>query len=173
MFTINNGNKMISAIHNDKHYAIGFKNAMLARHVQYNLFHNTKYNIDPIVYINKYQKNKIEVDISPIIDMFNTNEIIDHDENQTSIAFYTETELYMQKMTPRENQNLECPYHIDIIPTDDFMCYPIDKLIGLVLPEEVIEEDDNLLIFKCQMIDPFYIPQYYKRQLLKMKFEES
>lgn len=164
MFTINNGHKKISALHNDKHYAIGFANIALARHVQYNLFHNTKQNIEPIVYINKYQKDKIEIDMSQITKLLLCN---DNDSNSTTMSFYNEVELYMQKMTPRENQHLESPYHLDIIPKDEFMCYPIDKLVGIMLPEEVLDEDDSLIIFKGQMIDPFFIPQHFKNQLAK------
>lgn len=155
MFTINNANKKISAFYNEKHYVVGFKNEILARHVQYNLPTN------PIVYFTKKEKDTISIDI-------------DFQHSQNTVAFHTSADLYVQKTSYFEDSLdsiLYSPYHLDIVKYEDFMCYPIDKMLGIVLPEEIIEEDEYLMLLRCQVIDPLFVPDYYKKKLCQ-EFKE-
>lgn len=156
MFTINQGPKKVSATYTDRHYAIGFTSPTMARHVQYNLFHNIDRVVDPVVYITKRNEETI------LLDMEFTDDIKRH-----PLTIYTGVDLYMQKKKPTRDSILDSPYHIDVIPVEDFYAYPIDKLIGIVIPDEIIEEDESLIIFSATMIDPYYDPEYYKRQLDK------
>ena len=149
MFTINNAKKTISTIYREKHYVVGFSNQVLARHVQYNLPQ------EPIVYITKKDQNCLDIDL----EFNNTN---------LKVALYASAELYIQKtkyIDDAIDSILYSPYHLDTVKYEDFMCYPIDKMLGIVLPEEIIEEDEDLMVLHCQVIDPLFIPEYYKKKL--------
>ena len=145
MYTIKNNNKVLCARYNDTQFAIGFKNIALARHTQYNLCH-----MDPITYIGNNQKQSM----------------ITIELNDTKIPFHTYVDLYVQKATICTDI-VQSPFHLDIIDHDEFLCYPIDKMLGIVIPEEVVEECDSLIVFKSQMVEPCFIPEYYKKILDK------
>ena len=151
MMTINNGFKKVSVFHNEKHYAIGFKNQILARHVQYNLFHTLDTAKDPIIYLCKK-------DTDSTIN-------IDFKSKQATMSFCNNADLYIQKAKPISDRIVYSPYHLDVVPEKTFLCYPIDQNIGIVIPEEIVEEDDDIMVLQCQMIDSFFIPDYYRKQL--------
>jgi hypothetical protein len=45
-------------------------------------------------------------------------------------------------------------YKNNIINIDDFMMYPFTKYLGIIMPFEIKSEDDNIVIYKCNIVDP-------------------
>ena len=69
----------------------------------------------------------------------------------------TYAELYIQKAKQTRECMLQIPYHLDIINHDSFMTYPINSGIGVVLPKDIIEEEDEMILMRCYIIDPIKI----------------
>lgn len=133
--TIRLGNKAISSLYNEKYHVIGFENITIARHVQYNLLHN-----NPIIYTNVKKHNNVE---RPL---------------------HTNVELIMQKSTINTDI-LNNPFHLETHSRKDFLCYPINKMIGIIIVDTIDEECDKLIHMNGFLIEPLFIPNVFASNL--------
>jgi hypothetical protein len=143
---IKKGHKAVCANYKEKPYVVGFSNTTLARHVQYNLLHDP----EPIIYLdNSIEKNTIKIQYT-----------------EHEIPLHLECLLYVQKAII-DTEIINSPYHLDMMSRDDFLCLPIDKMLGIVLVENVIDECDSLIIMNSNAISASFIPSYFRHTLKK------
>lgn len=143
---IKKGNKAICASYKEKPYVVGFNSINLARHVQYNLLHDP----EPIIYMdNSMDKNITKLSYTDY-----------------EIPLHLNATLYVQKGTLDTDIN-NSPYHLDNMKKDDFLCLPIDKMLGVVLVEDVLDECDSLIVMNANAISASFIPSYFRQKLNK------
>jgi hypothetical protein len=56
-------------------------------------------------------------------------------------------------------------YHQSIYYDSEFLMYPYKKMIGLILPYEIIEESETEFKLLSTVIDPFFDPDLYKSSI--------
>lgn len=144
MYTIKQGNKSLSVTHNNHYYVVGFANIRMARKVQLNLH--------PEPYVSLRRENTSTIEIM-----------------NDSITLDTESIVTIQKFRGSADNPLnDGGYYIGTHPETEFLSYPIDKMVGIIMPYDLVDEDENELIFKSHVIDPFFNADYYKSSLKKM-----
>ena len=144
MYTIKQGNKTFSLTHSGHHYVVGFQNIRMARKVQLNL------HPEPLVQLRREQTHTIEI----------MNDCISIDIDSL---------ITMQKFKGSSEDPLnDAGYFISTHPERDFLSYPIDNMVGIVMPYELIKEDEDSLTFRTHVVDPFFNADYFKSSLKKL-----
>jgi hypothetical protein len=138
MYTICRGNKTVSVKSDNKDYIIGFNKILIAKSVQYNIHPEPKI----ILLRSNIQKIKKE-DLSLSID--------------------NDATLFIEKHNGCAlNPINDGGYHINTTKIHEFMLYPYSKNIGVVLPYDLIDENENEFIFKSFVIDAPEDTDYFK-----------
>lgn len=66
--------------------------------------------------------------------------------------------LYLPKKAQNKNKkDMEEHYQLRYIRAGDFIMYPLDRSIGVILPLELLEENSMDLVYAAQVIDPCYL----------------
>lgn len=138
MYAIKQGNKTFGLMHGEQFYIIGFSCTKTARKVQYSLHPNP--------YIHLQKNNQIELDIM-----------------KKKIMIYPVGNLRIQKYVgSSENPLNDGNYHMSVYYDSEFLMYPYKKMVGLILPYELIDETDTEFHFLTTVIDPFFDADLYK-----------
>lgn len=138
MYTICRGNKTVSVKTDNKDYIIGFKNAYIARKVQYNM------HPEPKIILLKSNTMSIEKE--------NINIYIDNDAS-----------LFIQKLQgDYYNPINDGGYHMKNENLDNFMLFPFTNSIGIIIPYNLIDETNDEYIFKCIVLDPSPMVELFK-----------
>jgi hypothetical protein len=129
IYILQQKNKALSLLKNEKHYVIGFKNVIHARSVHYNLHPEPKLEI-----INEYDKREF-----------------------TYIS--GDVRLQIPKchgdiLSPMNDGN----FHMREYPNEEFIKWPFYKQLGVLLPYSLEEESPDHFVFRTIMIDPMPIP---------------
>lgn len=141
IYTIQQKNKTVGIVHNNFHYVIGFKNIVMARNVQYNL------HPEPRIILDRANITEISV-------------------LEDCMTIDLNSKLYIQKYNGSAQDPLnDGHYHINTEDELNFLQYPIDKMIGVIMPNELLDEDDDNFIFESQVIDPFFKAEFYRSRL--------
>jgi hypothetical protein len=138
MFTINNVDKMKSL----------------------SAFHDGKHYV--IGFKNQKLARHVQCTLPSDPDVFFTKNN-NFSRRQDTIAFHTSADLYVQKTSSFEDS----VYHLDVVKYEDFMCYPIDKMLGIVLAEEIIDEDEYIMLVRCQVVIKINYAKNSSRYILK------
>jgi hypothetical protein len=136
IFTIKQGNKTLSLPHRNSNYVIGFKTAITARKVYYSLDPNPKFTLvrDQDIFLSE-ELNEKGYDINLSIDVGAT--------------------LFIPKCKGSILEPLnDGGYHLNQIPEKEFISYPLDNRLGIIMPYELIEESIEEFIFKACVVDP-------------------
>lgn len=130
MYTLKQGNKTMSVYTCQKHYVIGFQKVLLARHVQYMLHPEPKLTLikDP----KEYARNR-----------------------KMSLAMDGKATLFVPKcrgstLHPMNDGN----FHLHQYKTEEFMMFPYEKQLGIVIPYFLQEESEDEFMFKSLVIEP-------------------
>ena len=135
-FTLKQGNKTLSMVQNQRHYVIGFKNALTARKVQYSMHPEPKLTLirDTDIYL-KDDFDAHGYDLSLTIDVKAT--------------------LFIPKCVGSTLHPMnDGGFHMQQYNDNEFLLLPVEKQLGLILPYELQEENEDEFIFKTCVIDP-------------------
>ena len=131
MYTLQKGNKTLSLLHKGHHYVIGFKNIKQARNVQY--------KIDPEPTFTLHRG--VEIDLGkPLNLILDTNATL-------SIPKY--------EGSPSDPMN-DGFIHLNTVALDEFMTYPLTKMLGIITPFEIIEENTQEFVFLAHVLEPYF-----------------
>lgn len=129
IYILQQKNKSLSLLHNEKHYVIGFKNVIHARSVHYNL----------------HPEPKIK--------------ILNEDDRREFTYISGDVRLQIPKcrgdfLAPMNDGN----FHMKEYPNEEFIKWPFHKQLGVLLPYFLEDESHEHFIFRTIMIDPMPIP---------------
>lgn len=134
MYTLKQGNKTVGIYHKNNHYIIGFESIINARKVQYNLHPNPEITLLRGETINKHI---YFCDINLKLDIDATLFLPKYKGSTTD---------------PMNDGN----YHLSTENYNEFIAFPFMKNIGIILPSELKDEDDDEFMFKANVIDPSF-----------------
>jgi CRISPR/Cas system-associated protein Csx1 len=123
-----------------KPYVIGFIDKSLALHVSKNI------TIDPNCYILRGITHDISDDVNSGLKSMGINEIID------DICIDVNAKLTIMKKP--ESDPVKTDFFIETMDYGVFMMYPFEKMVGVILPNFIMDEDDHKMEFESQVIDP-------------------
>lgn len=125
-------------------YIIGFATVSLARHVQYTMA------AEPDIRLQRRDFIDITHDVSRGLDEFGIEP-----PNTNSIIIDTRALLHISKCKkPVSSHPLhDAGFHISDIPVEDFMMYPFDKNVGVIMPYHIEDENDDIITFKANVIE--------------------
>lgn len=151
-------NEITSALRT-RPYLIGFTNVTLARNVQYNL------PADPNIRLLRRDFIDVTQEVANGLDELNVPR-----PDATSIIIDPRAQLYIPKnQNPVSSHPLHDPgYHLDEIPYEDFMMYPFDKNIGIIMPYEIETEDDNMFTLRANVIEATESINAFRKSLPKL-----
>jgi hypothetical protein len=134
VYTLQQKDRTLSVVHKKRNYVIGFKNVTTARKVHY--FINPEPKL--LLICNEYIEKQVE--------MHNQNITIHIDPKAT---------LFIPKMRgsfldPMNDANFHMSHHKE----DEFLRFPFEKNLGIIMPYELFEESDDEFIFKAVVVDP-------------------
>lgn len=135
MYTIRVGNKTVSVSTPQHHYIIGFKNAHVARKVQYGMHPEPQLTLvrDPDIDIPRNQKTPPDIDIKM---------------NNASTLFIPKAPVDLPP------QMRDGGFHLHEYKEADFMALPGTKNIGIIIPYLIDDETVSEFVFKSIVIDP-------------------
>jgi hypothetical protein len=125
MFAIHKSNKTIGFTYNHRHYVIGFSNVMMARKVQYSM------NKDPIITM---VRSDIEMDLSKKV--------------KEKLVIDLRASLFITK-GKRDDQ-----LHLETCSHREFLMFPYEKNVGIVMPYQLIDESEVEFHFKAHVVEP-------------------
>lgn len=139
----------IHRITTHENYMIGIHNINLYAHMRRYIGEKPKLKIIKRAY------NNISMDINSHLKTNYKDVIID-----------TEAELQVIKQFENEYKfTYKYDFRNDIISSEEFMMYPFTKYLGVIIPFEIKLEDDDTIIYKCNIIDPVEDYTLFKKVL--------
>jgi hypothetical protein len=140
IYILQQKNKSLSLLHNEKHYVIGFKNVIHARSVHYNLHPEPKMKI--------------------LNEKANTHTYISGD---------VRLQIPKCRGSIHEPMN-DGNFHMKEYPNEEFIKWPFHKQLGVLLPYFLEDESHEHFIFRTIMIDPMPIPMSEMPQKIDTDF---
>jgi hypothetical protein len=150
------GNKSLSLTYNQRHYVIGFQSTAMARKVHYNL------HPDPESRMRIERREHVDV----TRDVKNGLRELDVLFSAESVTIDTRALLYMPKATNGsilvEN---DAGIHLSTMDYSDFIMYPFENNIGVIMPYDLLYETPFEFTFTSQVIDPSIDPKSFLKSL--------
>ena len=138
IFTINLKNKTLSVENHNKTYAIGFQNPLTARKILHSIEPTPKIVLLRDNTINlKQDLQEVGYDINIFIDT-------------TATLFIPK----LKKGVPYLDPMNDIGYHLHSYEVNEFIEIPIFKNIGIVLPYDIIDEDENEFTIRSCVVEP-------------------
>lgn len=144
MYILQKGNKALSLIHKEHHYVIGFKNIKQARNVQYRIHPDPQFNLQRGMELDLGQElQEAKLEVSRLI--LDTSAILTISK-------------YIGSPSDPMNDGL---LHMNTISPIDFMSYPLTKMLGIIMPYEIIDENKKVFVFRSHVIEPCFNSHTY------------
>lgn len=124
----------------NKYYVIGFNDRKVANYVIDNITSN------PVCNLHSGQIFDVTDNVNNGLNRMGITQKVNN------INIDTDATLTIQKK-PSNYNDLDILY-VDDCDFGDFLLLPIHNSIGVIMPEFIIDEDDSVMQFKCQVIDP-------------------
>jgi len=86
---------------------------------------------------------------------------------QAPVTIDTQATLFFPKLTrgsPLDPEN-DAGLHMATIDAADFMMYPFENNLGIIMPYDLVQERPHELLFKAQVIDPCIDPVSFAKSL--------
>ena len=118
-------------------YVVGFQNIIHARQVMYNL------HPEPVLQLERGQSKEVNMRTG--------------DDLTSPMIVDMESKLY----TPKANGNTMNPmhdggYHMDQMETSDLCLFPLSKNLGVIIPHQILYEDNRHIVFNSWVLEPCY-----------------
>jgi len=137
IYTICQGNKTVSVPHRKNHYVLGFKKPTEVRMVMHNLHPEPKFDIVRNSSIN-------------LSNDLNSAGFYDIEINMDVGATLFIPKLKGDSLDPLNDGG----FHISNHTEEEFLMFPIQKNLGIIIPFYLQEENDDEYIYKVMVMDP-------------------
>lgn len=136
IYTLQQGNKTLSLVHAQNYYIIGFKNPYITRKVHYSMHPEPKFTL--LRDTNKVFQKEFETEGYDI-----------------SLTMDFKATLFIPKCKGSilEPMN-DGGFHMKVYKETEFLAFPINKRLGLIIPYTLEVEDEEEFMFKACVIDP-------------------
>lgn len=145
MYVLRRGNQSIGLSFDDKTYVIGFKNVINARHVMYNMK-----PVPEIKFIRNDRENVSKEISAGLHDMGIIRTMPD-------VFIDVNAKLIVSKCT---NNTMEPMYdggfHLETVDSSDFLAHPFEKHVGIIIANDIYDEDNNNIIINADLVEPFF-----------------
>jgi len=137
VYTIKRGYQTLSVIHRSSHYVLGFRKAILARRVIHNLHPEPKFTII----------RDDSIDLGP--------KLVDAGFHDIVLNIDVKATIFVPKLKgdPLDPMN-DAGFHMSHHTEEEFIMFPITKNLGVIIPTELQEENDDEYMFKALVMDP-------------------
>ena len=163
MYVLKQGNKSLSLIHCERHYVIGFQSSSMARKVHYNLHPAVGTGpSSPNMRLERYE----EIDVTQEVKQGLGD--LDVPFRAQSVTIDTQATLFLPKHevgAPHDPSN-DMGIHLSTVDVSDFMMYPFENQLGIIMPYDLVHERPHEFLFKAQVIDPCIDPMSFLRSLM-------
>lgn len=134
-----------------RHYVVGFKTAVLARKVHY--------NIHPSPYLRLEHRDVVDITTD-----VNTR-LKDVDPVDGLVTVHMSSRLFVPKM--EHNGGPLYPgndggFHLETVDIKQLYMMPFSKNVGVIFPYDIESESRADLVLICQVINPANSTQYFK-----------
>jgi hypothetical protein len=136
MFTIKQGNKTLSVLHNKRHYIIGFKNKILARKVYYNIHPSPQFTL----------VRDQDIDLSAVLKSNGFDISLSLDVGATLFVPKCKGSI----LDPMNDGG----FHLSMVPEHEFLAFPIEHRLGVVMPYDLEDETLDEFMFKASVLEP-------------------
>lgn len=128
IYTLKSGAKTIGFYTDNRPYVIGFRQAMLARQVQYTISHDPKF------------------------------EFYKDDSFGAKNAMYSHGKLKLQKQTMKSAVSVhdDVGLHMQAYPYNTFLEMPFKKGVGIIIPHNIEDESEYQITFNVHAVGPFF-----------------
>jgi hypothetical protein len=159
----NSKKNVLSVQSNNKNMLVGFPTQNMAARVCMNL------PVKPQLSLTRKASENIALDVKRSLMQLNVpiRNVADN------ITVDVSAELVIHKELPREyelNDTIDIlifnDFHVDDVLAMDFMMYPFDRNIGIVIPYSLDFENDDKYVFTCNVIEPSDDINYFLRSFI-------
>lgn len=156
MYTIKSTKGLLGCTHNHKSYVIGFGSMKTARRVA------RISQFPPEVKLKRTQTIDVTAEIKDELAKLGMGNV-----NFTSITLDIDSLVEIVKNTDIID---DYAYTVQHMEQEDFLMMSFEKNIGLIMPYEHHIEDDSIIVFKANVVDPSQDTEHFKRSLMGRKF---
>lgn len=152
-YCIKQGNKYVGLHDKDHSYVIGFRSPVQARHVQYNM------HPEPDLTLRRLnQKMDVSFEVS-----LGLRELQVEKQLRSPIVIDPDVILRVPKAPQRESVLNDGGYHLATVVADDFICMPFTHFVGIIIPNDVLEENDDEIFLECDLVEPIFDPDMFQK----------
>ena len=138
--TIKKSNTVLSVVHCDRNYIIGFTDNYHAKYVKHVL------STFPRLELKSHRPANIKHEINcGLLEMG----ITPFQNGDVTIDITAQL-----KINKRKDDVPDSDYQLADVDYSDFLMYPFDKGLGVVMPYQIVYEDQTELHFLTQVVDP-------------------
>jgi hypothetical protein len=158
-YVLKQGNKSLSIVESNRHYVVGFKSAMMARKVHYNL------RPDPVPDMRIERGERVDVtrEVKQGLEALGH-----HSFASESVCIDTRALLFVPKYTTPGSAfdpQHDAGVHLSTMASCDFLMYPFEHNLGVIMPYELLHERPHEFVFRSHVIDPSIDPLLFARVL--------
>lgn len=173
---IKKNNVSLSVAHNNKNYLIGAANYQVAHIIKSNLENNNSklYLYRPNVHditkdvhfglsamnMNHIKVNKITIGTNVELSIYKDHTLYPRSTIDGYHSYDNKYDSNSESDTDKENL-----FSIEKIHAQDFLMYPIEKNIGILIPYEYVRENSEVITFMSNIVDPSDDPELFKKTL--------
>lgn len=139
-----------------RHYIIGFQSVAQARKVQYSLAP------EPSLYLQRTDFEDVTPQINEGLTKFGVASL------DASIIIDTRARLHIPKgdaKLPSDHPLNDGNFHLSSIPMEEFLMFPFEKDIGIIIPYDLEKEDDNEFVFVSQVVEGSASTSIFRQRL--------
>lgn len=146
MYVLRQGSKSLSVTHGESPYVIGFKCSTMARKVHYNL------HPDPTRHARIERSRAIDVtsELKQGLKEHNINFACESVNIDTQATLFIPKHLSGGPLDPTNDTGV----HLSTIDATDFMMYPFEHHVGIIMPYALLEERAHEYLFWSHLIEP-------------------
>lgn len=139
------------------HYVIGFQNLMLARKVQYNM------TPEPCFRLYRRNWENVTDEVNAGLESLGSSQI------DGSVVLDTQALLHV----PLKDASLpdamnEGMFHLETVSFEDFLMYPFDKNVGIIMPYNIEKEDGVEIVITSNVVENAKSVKSFRSMLNKM-----
>lgn len=151
VYMLKGKNGTVGVNHSNKAFVVGFKDKNIATTV------STMLHEFPQLSLQCNRLENVAEDINNgLIGMGLSNIAV------SDVVIDTEAILYITKKKQDESQN---DIIVEHCPFEDFLMYPFYKNIGILLPDDILDSNEDYYMFSCHLVAPSDMPGMFRSSL--------
>lgn len=138
----------------NKQYVIGFNKHYMAKNVC-TWIHN-----DPIIRLKRKHNDNLTNDFNTALHGAGLEQLC-----VESLTVDYAAHLIIPKRSKGDVDDAEIMFNVMNIPASDFILYPFERSVGLILPTDLLRENRKEAIYIAQVIDPCFNADLFRSKL--------